>query len=262
MSSASGLIGMAISCGVLLLPTALMAQANPPKTLHFVTDIFPGLVEDQGQGRVCGIAPFLTKAAAEAIGYSYEMEVVPLPRALKFMESKAKDGIISIYKTDEREKFLNFTSQPFHVDILRVFSRQGETIPWNGRLESLQPYRIGVMQGWYYTGRFKDLKEKDPRYRFEWVPLRESGFKMLRAKRIDVLISNDRIMRSFHQDEKITPDIVPLEPPLEEKGVYIGFSKSVPLEVVKAFDQALMLLLKDQRKQKAPQSATSFCPSP
>jgi ABC-type amino acid transport substrate-binding protein len=117
------------------------------------------------------------------------------------------------------------------------------------------------MQSWYYTGRFKDLKEKDPRYRFEWVPLRESGFKMLRAKRIDVLISNDRIMRRFYKDEKLTPDIVPLEPPLEEKGVYIGFAKSVPLETVKAFDQALIQLLKDPRTSKAMQSATSFCPS-
>jgi polar amino acid transport system substrate-binding protein len=265
VSSTFGLISMFMSCGFLLLPSGLMAQKKNPKTLHFVTDIFPGLVEDLGQGRVCGLAPYLTKAAAEAIGYSSEMEVVPLPRALKFMETKTKDGIVSIYKTDEREKFVNFTSQPFYIDVLRIFSRQGETIPWNSTMESLQPYRIGVMQGWYYAGRFKDLKEKDARYRFEWVPLRESGFKMLRAKRIDVLISNDRIMRSFYQGEKnkpgSSPDIIPLEPPLEQKGVYIGFSKSAPLEVVKAFDEALTQLLKDPKTQEAMDSPGSFCPS-
>ncbi|HET9239454.1 MAG TPA: transporter substrate-binding domain-containing protein [Oligoflexus sp.] len=257
MSRALGLIVFFISFG-------LSAQTNQPKVLHFVTDIFPGLVEDLGHGRVCGLAPYLTKAAAEAIGYGYEMEVLPLPRALKFMKSKAKDGIISIYKTAEREKFLNFTSQPFHVDALQVFSREGETIPWNSKMESLQPYRIGVMQGWYYTDRFKNLNEKDPRYRFEWVPLRESGFKMLRAKRIDVLISNDRILRGFYQSEKRNPDskpdIVPLEPPLEHKGVYIGFAKSVPLEVVKAFDQALLQLLKDPKIKKVQESPASLCP--
>lgn len=249
-----------------LISTNLAAQTLQTRTLRFVTDIFPGLVIDQGSGRVCGLAPYLTKAAVTAMGYRHELEVLPLPRALKAIASSSKDGIISIYKTEEREKFITFTSFPIYTDVLRVFSRQGDVIPWDETMESLRPYRIGVMQGWYYSDRFQALKVDDPSFRFEWIPLRESGFKMLRAKRIDVLISNDRNLQNFYQTDKSvegkTQDIVALNPPMEQKGIYIGFSRKVPAEVVNAFDHALIQLLKDPRTLKAMESPASFCPHP
>jgi polar amino acid transport system substrate-binding protein len=262
----SGLTWAVINLGCCLYSLSLAAQTAKPKTLYFVADIFPLLVEDLGSGKICGLAPFLTKATVEAIGYRYELEIQPLARALKAMETGTKDGIISVYKSDERKKFLNFVSNPFYNDVVRVFSRSGQPIPWNGTMESLRPFRIGVMQGWYYIDRLKALKLQDPQYRFEWVPLRESGFKMLRAGRIDVLMSNDRNYKNFLLKDKggfaKAVEIKPLEPPFESKGVFVGFAKKVPAELVQAFDKTMNQLLKDPAFQKSLEASPLPCPKP
>jgi polar amino acid transport system substrate-binding protein len=251
------------------LQTALSTPKSEPKVMHFAADTFPGLVEEIERGRICGLGHYLTKQATESIGYRYKVELLPLPRALKAIEANTRDGIIGIYKTEEREKFIQYTSQPFYTDTIRVFTLPNPGISWNGSIDSLKSMRIGVMQGWYYSDRFKKLERDDPRFRFEWIPLRESGFKMLRARRIDALISNDRNYENFLEKQRKTEnsasmpqDIVPLNPVFEGKEIFIGFGKKVPGEVVQAFNKALITLVKDPKLQSKLQSSTLSCPSP
>lgn len=251
---------------VLHFPVAFGLQAGETKTLQFVADSFPILVEDQGNGKICGIGPSLAKAAAESLGYRSTIEMVPLQRALKMIESGAKDGIISVYKTDERQKFLNFTSRPFFTDIIKIFSLKESPISWTGSINSLKPYRIGVLHGWYYMDRFKQLEKGDSKFIFDWIPQRESGFKMLLAKRIDVLISNERNYQDFlmkHEErngkQDQTHDIVALNPPVETMDVFIAFSKAIPISLVQKFDKVLARLSKET-KLKASSPSALPCP--
>lgn len=252
-----------------MLSSALFAEEKPARTLRFVADIFPDLLEKVDPKHVCGLAPYLAKAATDSIGYRYELELLPLPRALKAIASRSRDGIIAIYQNEERLSYIRYTRQPIYTDIIRVFTQKNSKINWNGSLESLSSARLGVMHGWYYTDRFRKLEKDDPRFRFEWIPLRESGFKMLRANRIDALISNDRNYQNFRESQENVPgpkeavqDIVPREPALETKGVFIGFAQHVPADVILSFDKALEKLLKEPRFQKNLPSAQTLCPSP
>jgi polar amino acid transport system substrate-binding protein len=258
-----------IRLALCVLSTGLFAEGKPAGTLRFVGDIFPDLLEELDQKRICGIVPYLAKAATESIGYRYEMEKLPLPRALKAIRTRSRDGIIGIYPSEERGTYIQFTKRPLYTDTIRVFTQKNSDIKWNGSMESLISLRIGVMQGWYYTERFKKLKKDNPRYRFEWIPLRESGFKMLGANRIDVLISNDRNYQKYQETLKHVPapskvmqDIRLLEPPLETKGVHIGFAQHVPAELVHQFDKALEVLLKDPRFHNKLPDPKTLCPSP
>jgi polar amino acid transport system substrate-binding protein len=256
-----------LSAGI--LSTDLFAREKPTRTLRFVADVFPDLVEEVDHKGICGPVPYLAKAATESLGYRYEVELLPLARALKSIRTGSRDGIIGIYKNEERDAYIRYTRQPVYTDTIRVFTQKKSNMNWDGSLDSLKSARIGVMLGWYYTDRFRKLEKDDPRFRFEWIPLRESGFKMLRAQRIEVLISNDRNYQNFQENGRSSPkaaaeaqDLLPLEPPLETKGIYIGFARQVPSDVIQSFDKALDQLLKETRFQEKLPDPKTLCPAP
>ncbi|HYX32194.1 MAG TPA: transporter substrate-binding domain-containing protein [Oligoflexus sp.] len=260
LSSQISLLGLAS----LIALSARAQTSSPLQNLEFVSDIFPRLVEDAGSGKVCGPGPYLVHETARVMGRGYRLEIAPLKRAVKMVEQGARDAVVSLSKTPEREKFLRFITPPFFTDSIRVFALKKWPPAWNGTMDSLRSSRIGVMKGWYYSKRFTQLEQDDARYRFDWIPVLDSGFRMLRARRIDVLISNDRIFHHYLAKEKTAvphdSDIVAMEPPLETRDLFIAFSKKTPAPLVEAFEKTFLKVLQDPDTKQLLASQPLPCP--
>lgn len=238
------------------------------RQLRFVGDIFPQIIEDHGNGKVCGIGYDLAKLSAEKLGVTFSFEIIPLKRGLKMVEENEREAIISVYKTPDRGEYLQYTSSPIFVDKIKIFAHKESKIKWNGTVASLRRYRIGLINGWYYGPRFQSLQKHDSRYKFEWISQIASGFKMVMRRRIDVLISNQRNFENFreqrqgasrHRQVKVD-NIVPLGPPFEELGLYIAFSKKVSESFVRKFNSQIVHFKKQINKGLLKNHREYTCP--
>ncbi len=181
-----------------------------------------------------GYVAELVKKAFKNSGYDVDIDFVPWARAVKMAQDNKVNGYFPEYYSDSlKDNFL--VSVPFPGGPLGFFMRKGEPITFK-TLKDLSSYKIGVVRGYINTAEFdsatyltKDEATDDL-----------MNFNKLVKKRIDLVVC-DKFVGLFilGQDLPAHKDsIVFMNPPLEEKKLYICISKKDPKAeiLMKAFN--------------------------
>jgi len=185
-------------------------------------------------------------------GYQTDIQFFPWARAVHTIEVGSRDGLFPEYFSKDRAKQCVF-SNPFLGGPVGFYKRKDTRISFNGNpqkelekvLKGLRQYKFGVVRGYINIADFdaatyltKIEADSD-----------ESNLKKLHVKRTD-LIFIDKFVASYIIKTKhfeMLADLEFMEPPLEQKLLYICFSKQSAgyQEKLKAFNRGLRSIKSD-----------------
>ncbi len=181
-----------------------------------------------------GIAPEIITEAFSRVGYKVEYNFMAWTLALDEVKKGSFDAIGTAYFTKEREKIYQF-SDPYMDSPIVFFKRKDSRVGWNGNIEDLKDYKIGVIKGYANSPEFDkaDFLRKAVS-RTEVLLL-----KKLLYKQAD-MIAMDQFVGIYNINEKLVGydkyKLEPIQPPLIVNKLYLMFSRKVPGFMQKSMD--------------------------
>lgn len=218
-------------------------------TYNLVTLQYPPYqYEENGEKK--GFVMQIIDEVFHRLGEDYNLEIIAWKRALKMVEDGDADIIFTIYKNDEREKFLDYSNEILIPQKTAFFVLKDNLIKYNGDFENLSDYIVGTVFGVSYGFKFDEAIKKNE-LKTESVMTGDINIKKLLDKRIDLIVSNEYgamyLMKKYSKLDKIKK----LEPILEEIPSYIAFSKKKNLgELRDRFDKELKKMKDEGRYQE------------
>ncbi|MFP3979305.1 MULTISPECIES: substrate-binding periplasmic protein [Marinobacter] len=220
-------------CKVFAGLALLLALPASAQTLHLVTEEWPGLINDTPQGP-SGVLWEISRDVLASMGYQIKLDFVPWKRAQRLVAESARDGIIGMGITDEREKVYQFPEEALLVSETAVYTLKDKSFEYDG-LDSLTGMNVGVSPGYTYSPEVRAATH------FEQVsmPTIESGLKMLLLGRIDAMLANRNVVWKQGEQLGIENQIKASGKSVSGGPVYLAFSSDISGEFLEAFSHAL-----------------------
>ncbi len=194
------------------------------------------------QGEVKGIAVDIIKEAFRLMGHQVSINIYPMRRSLEMVRSGEVDGVFTVFKTPEREKYIIYSNEAVLQLTISLWARNDSNINFDGELSRLTTYRFGAVRGISYGSRFDEFI-KSGVLKVELASDQTSAIRMALAQRFDILISNHA--GALHEMKKmgLLNDFKVLYPVVQEQDTFFGFAKKAHLEPLRdELDQVLRLL--------------------
>lgn len=211
-----------------LLPSEPISiqQGGDSKPLLLVTENYVPFQYEE-EGRLKGIAVDLVTEMYRRLDYPVQVEIRPWTRALRMMQDGEADGIFSAYYSEERGHYMRYMTLPLAYDEQYVYSLKQAVIPFDGTLEGLKPYRIGVLKDWYYGDAFETAVKRGE-LAVETVTDMQINIQKLIDGKIDVIINPQINMKYYLREmgylDHITEHSIPFREPA---GLYLAISSKM-----------------------------------
>lgn len=170
-------------------------------------------------------------------GYRVHINFMPWARVLRLVARGDADAMYPAYHSTERARVYAL-SDPFARSYLVLYKRVEDDITYTS-LRDLEGYRIGVVRGYVNAPAFDKAQylQKEP------TDSDESNLRKLLKGRIDLAVI-DRYTARHLIDTRLphaADRLLPLDPPLQIKPLYLGVSKQIPAyrTIVADFNRAL-----------------------
>lgn len=206
-----------------LAATSTLAAEDPIKLVAFQ---YPPLVYTE-QGEIKGAATALVKAVFAQLDVAVEIQTLPWARALQYMQHGQADAVFTIFKNPERELFLRYPDEVLIEQEIRLYVRADHPIRFDGELQQLAPYRIGLTQAVSYGQRFDQASQQLLQH-ITYVNDEETKFLLLDKGRVDVVVSSSGLAEFYLKRLQLEGRIQPLEIVLERVPSYLAFARASP----------------------------------
>ncbi len=235
-------------CSVLLFWLFCSGMARG-ESLKLVAFQYPPLVYQQ-QGAVTGIATRIVRAVFSDLGIDIDIEILPWPRALQYLEHGQADGVFTIFRNPRREQYLLYPDQPLIVQTISLYANNDSPVQFSGQLAELQPYRIGITRAVSYGRRF-DRAARETLSGITVVNDEESKFMLLARRRVDLVVSSTGIADFYLNRLGLQDQISRIPVVIERVPSYLAFSrKSSGNRLMKQFEAALQRLKQSGRYEQ------------
>ena len=198
---------------------------------------YPPLIHRGMDGRPEGLAVDIVGAVFKQMGHSMTVELYPWGRSLASIQAGEKDCIFTLYRSAEREQFLDYSTESIVPQIVYFYAKKGSSASFNGDLGALNGLRIGTAYKVNYGPKFEEMRA---RLNIDEAPTIEQNFKKLAIGRVDLVPSNLYTATSTMEQpgmKELADNIVKLPVPIENVPSYIGFAKSRKLAALRnSFD--------------------------
>jgi len=199
----------------------------------------------QENDEVTGIAVDLIRELFSRLGRDVVVDMLPLKRALTYVEAGSRDGIMILIKTPERQEYMEYTES---VMTVRGLLWTAADAPGNKVgsefFRDLQSRKIGVTRGYSYGTDFDEmLQGMDVNVANSDL----SNFRMLVSPRIDVFPCNEIVAGGiFKRHPELAGEVVPSEQAFVEWVLHMGVGKASPLkDSIPAINAALAAMRKE-----------------
>ncbi|MBU2895907.1 transporter substrate-binding domain-containing protein [Vibrio hepatarius] len=179
--------------GPLLL--LLASQLTSAATLKMSQDLWPPYIMNSVQGS--GIAHDIVADALISAGYDLEYAVKPWTRVLKETKSGQSDVIISLWKTEERAKFLLYTEPYTHNNV--IFISLSESQFEYESLDSLKGLRVALINDYAYANDLRQYKDMTVINTLD-LP---NSLRYLLANKADVILADESVGKWIARGMKI-----------------------------------------------------------
>lgn len=176
------------------------------------------------EGEVRGIAVDLINEVFGRLNLQANVHIYPLSRALSYLKSGSRDGIMILINTPERARYIKYTEPVMTVRGLIWSSANRSEGPVNYEsLEDLRAYRVGVTRGYSYGPELDAvLKTMD----VDTANADLFNFRKLTTGRIDVFPGNEIVAKGlFKKFPDLNGKVVHSEKSFIEWVLHMGISK-------------------------------------
>jgi polar amino acid transport system substrate-binding protein len=241
MASRRRLFFFAALAPVLML-SAARAQAD--SVTLATTDYPPYYGPQLPQG---GVIAEIAREAFRRQGYTLRIEWYPWARALKTAQDGSVDGLLGLWRSAERELWLDF-SLPLPANQVGFFQRADAPVAFKSMGE-LKGRRIGIVRGYVNPKSFVDAQLPTEEASDDTTNLRK-----LAAGRVDLILIDKGVARYLLRSTlpELQSRLMWLEPPIETFALYVGFTKRLPRHerLLAAFNRGLQEIEKDGTLQR------------
>ncbi len=159
------------------------------------------------------------------LGVDVTIQILPIARGLLMVKNGEVDAYFSLKKTPEREQDLLFTHTPLIQQPFVFFVKNNSKILWNGNLDDVKNYTIGVVSKTSYGMIFDEYVKNKNIPHIDEAQSFELNVKKLIAGRVDLVINSydvgQFLLRKFNSEN----EVVALNPPVEIINSYLAFTK-------------------------------------
>ncbi len=172
-------------------------------------------------GALKGLCIDLIDKTAATLGFTVTYKQYPWKRLLHYGKNGKVDAVMPLFRTPERETYLYFFHNALAVEENRFFIKKERRIRYDGNLNSLKSYQIGIVDEYSYGSAFDkaDFLQKV-------IMRNDNRLVQLFAKdRLDIGLGNKLVVLYHAKQAGIDNEILFLDPFVTQKSLYIGFSK-------------------------------------
>lgn len=200
-------------------------------------------IGEEGQ---TGFLVDLSREALRRSGRSVKIVTVPWARGLALARSGEVDGIVALYRTADRESYLDFSDEPVLVQDQAFYVRTGTAGSFSQGIAALADKRIGIMTKISYGDQFDGLIRQGFFSRLDTESSIETLMRMLASDRVDVVPAYRGTARRTAETLGLSTRIEELPLPMEALPSYVGFTRARDLsETKKEFDAGLRSMKAD-----------------
>ncbi|BDQ67002.1 substrate-binding periplasmic protein [Shewanella xiamenensis] len=211
---------------VLLTLICLVAPIKAEE-LFAVGTRFSQIFEQKPNGEYIGLGVDILNRFAQQQKVTIHYQIAPWRRAQSMVERGQADILIGPYFSEERQKHLAFSAQPFYRDEIVFYARVNHPTPWDGSYASIHGLRIGKMQGWSYGYLFNERTKTLTINEFADL---KSGIERLSRGDLDLLATNIRNTQAVLAQIKIPQAITPIMPRIDIQDGFMAFPKDVKFQ--------------------------------
>ena len=165
------------------------------------------------------------KSIFNQLGVDVTIEIYPIARGLLMVKNGEVDAFFSLKKTPEREKDLLFTKEPIIQQPFVFFVKKESNIQWNGAIEDITKYRIGIVNNASYGIVFDEYVKNKIINNIDEAQAFEQNIKKLIAGRVDIIINSYDVGQTIIKKLNAENEIIALSPPIEVINSYLAFTK-------------------------------------
>lgn len=200
----------------------------------------------RSEGEVAGIAVEIVREIFREAGYQVSVDIVPWARALGSAKKGKADGIFTIYKNDEREKFLIYSSEVLMPQVVSFFKRRDGKVTFDGNISSVKNLKLSIVNRVSYGKELDSAIEKGVFSLTKKNNTLESSLLMLQSQRVDLVPSNRLV--AYHKIASIPElkDLVEVKPPITDIPSYIAFTRQRDMTAARdTFDAGIRRMKKE-----------------
>lgn len=172
-------------------------------------------------GKFTGFCVEVVNGVAESIDLKIEYREYPWKRLMHSAQQGEVDAIMPLFRTAERESFLLFDKMGLAYETNHFFAANSFDGSYQGRLENLSSYRIGVVADYSYGKQFDS-------FNFPSVETTQNEthlIEMFRHKRYDVGVGSRSVILFFVERAGLSGEVQFLEPPLSRETLFLAFTR-------------------------------------
>ena len=196
----------------------------------------------------------MTKKAFNSKGYEAKITFTNWKRAVETVKSGKGDALLGAYWTKERTNWLRYSAPLAKVQSGLFKLTERSDIIFNGNVNSLKKFKIGVGRGYSSSKKFDDNKHLK---KVEF----ESSFQALKVmwkrKSLDLVagiyeVDSYKMSEEMDRFKNMHNEITFIKPSLATEYLYLGFSKRIPDldEIVRDFNVGVINLLHNEKYKK------------
>ncbi len=199
----------------------LQSALSQPRKIEVVyTDWFPYTYKTEG--KAAGFEVEVLQAVMAKMNIEVTFVNYPWKRCLHALKAGKSDALVSMLKSTEREKYTWYASEHISVSKVALFIRKEKKIEYNGSLDSLEGYSVGVIMGFTYGQTFDNATH----FRKDNAVNTDILIRKVLHGRSDLGAENQIVTSATAYKMGLKDAFVYLEPPLFKKKLYVGFSKA------------------------------------
>jgi len=187
------------------------------------------------------VAEIIRKAFSVS-GVEVKFIFAPWARSLNSAEKGLYDGIMpEYYDKDRLDNF--YFSDPFFSSKVGLFKHDDLKFKFTGNYKELRNYSIAIVRGYVNTEQIDNSKELKKVVILDDV----SSLKMLSKRRVDFSFMDKYVGYYLLSKNRAIKNLTFMRPPLEEKRLYVAFSKKSKRAkyFLKYFNHGLKVIRKD-----------------
>lgn len=219
----------------------IFSRAFPEQNALLIATLeYPPFIYSEN-GEVKGPVVDTVKAVFDSLGVKIQIEIFPIARGLSMVATGEVDAYFSLKRTPQRDIDLLFTKTPLLRQPFVFFTHKNSKIVWNGNIEDIQDYRIGVVAKTSYGPIFDGYLKDGLLLNIEETQSFEMNIKKLIAGRVDIVINSYDVGQFIIKNLNPENEIIALSPPVEIINSYLAFTKARDYSALAAdFDKALI----------------------
>ncbi|WP_319477059.1 transporter substrate-binding domain-containing protein [Marispirochaeta aestuarii] len=221
---------------IFLFAFQLLAQQQ---TIRIATLEYPPFIYSDGN-QVKGPIVEKVKDVFSRLGVAVIIYIFPITRGLLMVNDGDVDAYFSLKRTPERERDLLFTNEPLIRQSFVFFVKKESKIEWDGNIETIKDYKIGVVSNTSYGNIFDGYLENSIIVNTDTAQSFELNFKKLIAGRIDLVINSYDVGKYLLEKLNAENDVIALFPPVEIINSYLAFTRTKDhTELARQYDYIL-----------------------